>query len=258
MSIRPALLAALTAFGLSACAATSGPPQAADPSMGPAATKLSGYLTADALDMKTLLGPPPTPQSPQGQADRAAYESTRALKDSPGWKLAQQQDDLWNGGAIKSYACAMNRELSDRATPRAMVMLRRMELDVRTVGSPAKDFYARKRPAIGNDAPICIKREPWLETNGSYPSGHSATGWAWALALAEAQPAKATALLSVGRQVGDSRVICGVHFPTDIEAGRSVAASMVARLHADPSFAADMAAAKRELATAAPAQGCGN
>lgn len=231
----------------------------ADPSMAaPVHTDLAGYLPAEALDMKTLLGPPPAPDSPQGQADRAAFEATRSLQGTPRWTLAQQQNDLWNGTALKGYACAIGREVSDTATPRTMVLLHRMELDVRTVGSPAKDFYNRTRPAIGNDAPICIPREPWLATNGSYPSGHSATGWAWALVLAEAQPAKATAVLAVGRQMGDSRIVCGVHYPSDIEAGRTVAASMVARLHAEPAFAADLAAAKQELASAPAAQDCGS
>ena len=43
---------------------------------------------------------------------------------------------------------------------------------------------------------------------------------------------------------------CGVHYPSDVEAGRTVGAALVARLHAEPQFLADMAAAKAELATA--------
>jgi acid phosphatase (class A) len=252
-------LSIAAALGAATLAQAQPRPALADPSMAaPVHTDLAGYLSADALDMKTLLGPPPAPKSPQGRADRAAFEATRSLKDSPRWKLAQQQNDLWNGAALKSYACALGHEVSDKATPRTMILLHRMELDVRTVGSPAKDFYNRTRPAIGNHKPICIPREPWLATNGSYPSGHSATGWAWALVLAEAEPANATAVLAVGRQMGDSRIVCGVHYPSDIEAGRTVAASMVARLHAEPAFADDLAAAKQELAAAPSAQGCGS
>ena len=52
-------------------------------------------------------------------------------------------------------------------------------------------------------------------------------------------------------------MICGVHYPSDIEAGRTLGSAMVARLHADPAFTADMAAAKRELAAArAKPTGC--
>ncbi|HQN52040.1 MAG TPA: phosphatase PAP2 family protein, partial [Phenylobacterium sp.] len=124
-----------------------------------------------------------------------------------------------------------------------------------TVGTPAKNFYNRTRPMIGDDRPICVPREDWMRTNASYPSGHAMVGWSWALILTEIQPKAADGLMSAGKAVGDSRAICGVHYPSDIEAGRTLAAAMVARLHADASFQADLAAAKAELAKAPKAQG---
>jgi acid phosphatase (class A) len=138
-------------------------------------------------------------------------------------------------------------------------MLHRIELDVRTVGTPAKDAYGRVRPAIGNDKPICVPREDWMKTNASYPSGHSMTAWSWALILTELAPTRADALLTVGRESGESRAVCGVHYISDVEAGRTLGAAMVARLHADPGFMADLAKAKREIAAATEQpQGCGS
>ena len=55
------------------------------------------------------------------------------------------------------------------------------------------------------------------------------------------------AALTLGRESGDSRVVCGVHFPTDVEAGRALGSAMVARLHAEPEFAADLKRASAEL-----------
>jgi acid phosphatase (class A) len=66
--------------------------------------------------------------------------------------------------------------------------------------------------------------------------------------LGELAPAQASSLLQAGRGIGDSRVICGVHYQSDVEAGRMLGASMVAAEHADPAFRADLAAAKAELA----------
>ena len=128
--------------------------------------------------------------------------------------------------------------------------MHRVELDVRTVGKPAKDHYDRARPMIGDDQPICVPREDWMKTNASYPSGHSMTGWTWSLILAELVPAKADDMLAVGKQIGESRIICGVHYASDIEAGRTLAGAMVARLHADPQFQADMKKARAEIARA--------
>ena len=59
----------------------------------------------------------------------------------------------------------------------------------------------------------------------------------------------------VGKAIGDSRVVCGVHFQSDVEAGRVIGSAMVARLHADPQFQADLARAKAELAKAPAAAG---
>jgi acid phosphatase (class A) len=249
--IRPAIsaLAALTLLG---CASEQAPPPSASAmaTAAPPAKTEPGYLSAADLHGSTVLGPPPAADSPHGRADRAFYDETRSLEGSPRWKLAIQDNDLWQGGALQRFSCALGKDISQRQTPTAWRLLHRLETDVRTIGTPAKDHFARRRPALGNDKPICVPREPWMETNASYPSGHAMTVWSWALLLTEAEPAKADALLKLGREAGESRVVCGVHFPSDVEAGRTLAAGMVARLHADPAFMADLTAAKREIAAA--------
>jgi len=251
--IRRLSCGAAALLALAACTVAAPPPPPADLSMAqPVATRLTGYLRPGDLDGRAILGPPPAADSAQGKADRAIYEQTRALDGSARWKLAQSDNDLWTGGAMHRFSCALGREIGEAATPATQRLLHRVELDVRTVGTPPKDFYDRKRPPLGDTRPICVPREKWMETNASYPSGHSMAGWSWALILAEIQPAKASDLMVAGREIGQSRVICGVHFASDVAAGRELAAAMVARLHADPQFVADLKAAKAELA-AAPA-----
>lgn len=243
---------------LAACSATpSSAPGAAAPSPTSApGGQTSGYLSASALSGKDILPGPPAAGSAYDVADRANYDATRSLEGGPRWKLAQQDNDLWQGGALKRFSCALGKDVSEKATPVAWKLLHKIELDVRTIGTPAKNHFDRKRPALGNDKPICVPREKWLETNASYPSGHSMVAWSWALILTEAMPEKADALLRLGQESGDSRVVCGVHYPSDVEAGRVLASGMVARLHADPAFAADLAALKRELAAAPAAERC--
>lgn len=86
-----------------------------------------------------------------------------------------------------------------------------------------------------------------LRGDGSYPSGHSAIGWAWALVLSELAPEQQNALLARGLAFGQNRVICGVHWQSDVNAGRSIGASVPPRLHTNADFQAQLAAAKREL-----------
>lgn len=255
------LAGAALAAGLAACAATAPTAAPVDESLAAAAhpipTDLTGYLADGDLNGAALLGPPPAPDSPTGRADRARYEETRALQGSVRWKQAIVENDLWGGGALKQYACKLGVSIDEKQTPTTLRILHRVELDVRTVGKPAKEHYNRPRPMIGDDKPICLPREDWMKTNASYPSGHSMTGWAWGLILAELAPQEADQMLGVGKAMGESRVICGVHYASDVEAGRTLASAMVARLHGDPQFQADMKKARAELARAktAPA-GC--
>jgi acid phosphatase (class A) len=89
--------------------------------------------------------------------------------------------------------------------------------------------------------------EAKLSKDGSYPSGHAALGWAWALVLAEASPAQTNVLLARGHAFGQSRVVCGVHWQSDVDAGRLMGSATVARLHADPVFQAQLKAAAAEI-----------
>jgi acid phosphatase (class A) len=248
--IRSPLVAAAAFAAVAACAAlpaAPAPPQ--DPAQaGPVATRLSGYLSAQALDGRAIIGPPPAADSPQGQADRTIYLQNRALAGSPRWRQATVDNDLWTGGSVQRFSCALGAEIGPQTTPVTWRMLQRAELDARTVGTPPKDFYNRTRPLIGDDLPVCVRRQAWMTTNASYPSGHSMTGWAWGLILAEAAPARASALMAAGREIGQSRVICGVHYQSDVDAGRTLGAAMVAAMHDTPAFQRDLAAAKAELA----------
>jgi acid phosphatase (class A) len=233
-------------------------PYAVSPSTASWTTPPAGYLkTGMNLDGAAIVGPPPTLDSPRGKADRATFEATRKLVGTPAWDKAIADADLSGAHGFKSFSCAAGVTISPEATPALANMLLRMTDDAATLYQPAKAVFQRPRPPVGNTKPICVPREKWIETDGSYPSGHGLIGWSWALVISEVAPEHASAVLARGREFGDSRIVCGVHYPTDIEAGRTVAASMVARLHAEPAFAADLAAAKRELTTAPAAQGCG-
>ncbi len=73
-----------------------------------------------------------------------------------------------------------------------------------------------------------------LPKNASYPSGHSTVGNLDAMILAELIPDQKDALLKRGQQIGDDRIVAGVHFPSDVEAGHKLAEDLFARLKANP------------------------
>lgn len=219
----------------------------------------SGYLAAaDLPDSLTIIGGPPDPRSVQAADERANFLATRVLAGTPRWAQATADNELFGDKAHVSLACAAGVTISRAATPTLSRLLDRVVIDAGTSVRAAKDRFMRDRPLIGyDDAPICIPREDWMKTNGSYPSGHAAAGWAWSLVMAELVPARATPILQRGRDFGDSRVVCGLHYPSDVAAGRTMGAATVARLHADPEFQKDLKKARAELAKAPPAGGCG-
>lgn len=83
--------------------------------------------------------------------------------------------------------------------------------------------------------------------NGSYPSGHTVCGWGMALLLAEINPAAQDALLKYGYEWGQSCVIAGYHWQSDIEASKAVVTAVFARIHAEEEFLADMKKARDEF-----------
>lgn len=207
------------------------------------------YLASgDLPDGLAVIAPAPAAGSAADAADRAFFRQSRALQGTPRWSQALADTAILEPGAFRSWSCAAGVAITEAGTPRTWTLLRRVAVDAGLGTYPAKAHYGRPRPFVGEAGPVCAPTEP-LRGNASYPSGHAAVGWAWALILAELRPAQTTAILVRGREFGDSRAICGVHFMSDVEAGRLYAAGVVARLHADPQFQADLAAARRELET---------
>ncbi len=249
---RAALPVALAGALLLGCANT--PQQVDIPSTVPELRPgiLAGYLPRSALpDSLALLPPPPVPGSPAQAADEAAFLATVPLRGTPRWNLATSDANLVFPKAAETFSCALNAPIGPEATPNLYMLLRRSLADAGLSTYGAKDHYKRVRPFVANKAPSCTPaEEPMLTKDGSYPSGHASLGWAWALILAEMAPERANTLFARGLAFGQSRVICGVHWQSDVEAGRVIGAAAVSRLHADPVFRAQFEAARQEVAAA--------
>ena len=203
--------------------------------------------TPPIIDAPALVGTSPADGSVRGAADRLSMHPQVSAE-----RLAQARADIpW------SPWVALHPVFGDSFTEANLPRTARVFADVLTAISPpigaAKNQYARRRPFLDMDNVVqCDAPDQVLANSGSFPSGHSAGGWAWALVMAELVPSRADAILQRGRDYGDSRVICGYHYPSDIESGRLLAAGVIARLHADPDFRRHLDQARRELARAYP------
>ena len=209
-----------------------------------------GYLAKEALPNSAALLPPPPALGSAGLAlDQEVARAALSMRDSVRWTLAAMDADLTFPNAAGTFSCALGGPVTEQNTPRLYQMLRRVLADASYATYAAKAKYQRARPFMLDGQPICTpNNDKPLRTEASYPSAHTSIGWAWALVLAEASPSQSDAILARGLAFGQSRLVCNVHWESDVIEGRTIGAATVARLHADPAFLADLAVAKDELA----------
>lgn len=246
MSFLRAAAPVVLALLLAACAA----PVPRPPVPEPPGHRVAGYLPpGQAPDSLALIPPPPAPGSAALALDLAVAAQARTLRDGPRWQQARRDADLGFPAGAQQYACALGIAIDADHTPHLYRLLSYLRADGSAAARAAKKHYDRLRPFAVDHLPSCTPEED-ADTSGSYPSGHTTIGWAWALVLAELAPERASAILQRGRSIGDGRLVCHVHWNSDVVAGRTVAAALVARLHDDPLFRSDLAAARKEIARA--------
>jgi len=208
-----------------------------------------GYLEASQLsDAASILGPPPPDGSGAKTGDVATYRATRALNGSERWVLAVRDADFGVGPMLAAFSCPLGVRLDPDRAPALYRLLGRVLEDSQRAEGAAKQSYKRPRPFVENGGTICVPPAEWLRSSYSYPSGHSTFSWTTALILDSLAPDRTSEILARARAYGESRVVCGVHYPSDVQAGRLVASAVFAKLAAQPAFQADLAAAKSELA----------
>jgi autotransporter-associated beta strand protein len=93
---------------------------------------------------------------------------------------------------------------------------------------PSKRFYKYPRPWRWSSA---VKVVPALEpaksptpaTDGGFPSGHTNAGMLNSLAMAYALPERFQEMISRGLELGENRILAGMHSPLDVMGGRMLA-----------------------------------
>jgi acid phosphatase (class A) len=210
------------------------------------------YLAAaDLPDSLALLPPPPAPDSAAFARDEEVSKAMARPVGSARFAQAASDADLEPGHALKTFTCALGFAPDPKGTPTLYRLLGKAMVDIGLSTYKAKNHYQRVRPFVAHGNVSCYPPdEAALRKDGSYPSGHSALGWGWALLLAEIAPHHADAILQRGRDFGQSRLVCNVHWASDVDAGRLIASAAVARLHADPEFRKDLQQAKAEAMVA--------
>lgn len=208
------------------------------------------YFTIEEMpDMLRFLPAPPDTLSPAFAYDITQYFWGKLQRlDPQRSKIAREDADWTTDYLCRIFSIPFGMTISPDNLPETYALLQQSIATADLIGVRPKAYYMRKRPFARFHEPSLA---PWddeeLSHNGSYPSGHTIRGWSAALILAEINPDQADTLLSRGYTYGESRVIVGVHWQSDVDAGRLAATAAVTKLHTSPAFMKQLEKAKAEV-----------
>jgi acid phosphatase (class A) len=84
----------------------------------------------------------------------------------------------------------------------------------------------------------------------SHPSGSASVGAAYGEVMAALVPDRSNEVREIGRQIAISRMVCGMHYPSDVTDGAALGGAVAQAIMATPAFEADAAAARAEVTVA--------
>ncbi len=212
------------------------------------------YAAIDAVNIYHILPAFPSTSSAAGAADIVGVFSWQAKPGSVEWQEASDDAAVTDSASLLNFFTAgiLDNYTADNA-PAILKLLDRVRASVDKPVVAAKQSFNRPRPfralKLANtpcDPNFTPQTGPEVGMHDSYPSGHAAQGWAAALVLVMIAPDNAGDWLARGQEFGESRVACGVHYPSDVAAGRLLGLAAINALQADPDFKIDLGIAQLE------------
>lgn len=234
------------AAALASCAVAQPPP--APPTMGTTAPlPAPHFIDPKAFDFVKLLPPPPARVSLAGQADLEVvlHVQTWRTPEEVAWAKVADTDQVFN------LAEVLGPWFTREKLPLTDAFFKDFNDDLRVMDRASKAPFQRPRPHVV-DARVqpCVR----LPTSTSYPSGTALQACAWTELFAEIFPEKRAQLEARAQRIAWGRVLGGVHFPTDLTAGRQLATPFMAELRKSAAFQAAWARCREEMTKARGAQ----
>jgi acid phosphatase (class A) len=200
------------------------------------------YIDPDDFDFTSILPNPPANDSAQTrseldeilamQASRTPEQAVRVKAQSPPTPTL--------------FAPIISPTFDFNPHPVTCMLLRQVEVDAGAVVDRAKHHWARPRPGNLDPKVRYEVNEPFFST--SYPSADTTIATAWAVVIQELFPEKRTELMAKAYDIGIDRILAGVHYRSDVVAGRQLGLAVAAKILKSADFQRDLAAARKELA----------
>jgi acid phosphatase (class A) len=208
------------------------------------------YYTVDELpDLLKCLPAPPAFNSPEFSYDVVRYQWGKTQRLDSARAAIAKRDAVWTYDALLAeFNIPFGLTISKTGTPEIWKLLETSLVTTDQMRVAPKAYYHRLRPfEMYNEHLLSPETEDDLRGEGSYPSGHTVRGWTVALLLAEINPARADTIFARGWMYGESRVIEGAHWQSDVDASRVAASIGYAALQTSAAFRQQMEKAKAEF-----------
>jgi acid phosphatase (class A) len=224
------------------------------------------YFSPVQLDSTALIEPPPQSGSEAARADLQAVLDEQRIAHAAGTTERAVADTVIDCQRVAevlkptippSGIAAITAPLASADGAAAVGFATRVAKQASSATGPPKKYWARARPYVDNpgverlgdmapDSPLVISGG-FERAHTSYPSGHTAFGTACAIVLSQMVPEQRAALFARAGLYGESRLIVGAHFPTDIQAGRVIGAAAAGVILQNLQFQADLRTARAQL-----------
>jgi acid phosphatase (class A) len=195
------------------------------------------YLTGDE-EVWSTFPKAPALGSPVDEDDLLITLAAQANRTDEQKKEATT-DQHWS---IKLFTGVIDPDFETKY-PATYDVLKKAATDAGMINEKLKDESKRLRPFVQH--PVLVT--PLFPVSDyTYPSGHSSGSEVQSRILGVLFPAQAENLLKRARQVADSRVIAGVHYASDTEAGENLGDLIFEQLEASAQFKQDLSAAAQK------------
>jgi len=215
--------------------------------LGGTASAFAGHFVADnALDLRALITPPPAADS---LVTRAELDVVLQFQDLRTPALAKRAQEIENETLFGFAADVVGPWFKVESLPKTAALFAAVREDFIVVNRASKALWPRKRPPF-----VDPRVKPCVEfsDSGSYPSGHGIQSALWAALLGELLPDHAAGFQARALETRRMKMFTGVHYPSDLEAGRILGEALARELLKSTILQASLAEARAEIAANKP------
>ena len=207
----------------------------------------SQFFATGEVDASRLLPPPPADGSSRQKEELAELHRIEEARTPEA--LAQAKSDAANE-TVTMFSGVLGTSFDIAKLPATARLFADIAKEEEAATGPAKDFFHRARPYLVDPSLNSCAGKSAKSASGSYPSGHATVAYAMGIVLASLVPSHAQDILKRASEFAENRLVCGVHYRSDITAGETFGSVLAVDLLRKSNFQREYEGAERELRAA--------